>query len=237
MGPASGGGGNAGGSIPPGSTISAKALEIRPVAAKQGNAFVRRHHYSGKVVPNSQIHLGVYLAGRLEGVMQFGPPLDKSKVIGLVRNTSWNGFLELNRLAFSEQLPRNSESRAIGVACKILRKRYPHIEWVLSFADGTQCGDGTIYRAAGFVLTQIKKNSSMWRNKRTGERRQDMQFFHTNTLHEKRSGEWEKIPGFQLRYIRFLNPDARKRLAAPELPFSAIAEAGAGMYRGTKRAK
>jgi hypothetical protein len=38
-----------------------------------------------------------------------------------------------------------------------------------------------------------------------------------------------------LRYIYFLNPDAKDRLTVPILPFSAIDEAGAGMYKGKQR--
>lgn len=94
--------------------------------------------------------------------MQFGPSLDKRNLQHLVRDTPWNGFLELNRLAFDERLPRNSESRALGVAFRMIRTQYPHVQWIVSFADGTQCGDGTIYRAAGFVLTSIKKNTTIW---------------------------------------------------------------------------
>jgi len=89
--------------------------------------------------------------------------MGKSNILGLVRDTAWNGFLELNRLAFSEALPRNSESRALSIALRMIKKHYPHIEWVISFADGCQCGDGTIYRAAGFVLTGIKLNKSLLR--------------------------------------------------------------------------
>lgn len=141
---------------------TAKDLHIAPISAKDANALVKRVHYSGKVVNNSQLHLGVFMDGRLEGAMQFGPSLDKRKLQGLVEGTPWNGFIELNRMAFKDTLPRNSESRAISVAFKIMRKHYPHIEWVVSFADGTQCGDGTIYRASGFVLTGIKKNNQIW---------------------------------------------------------------------------
>ena len=50
--------------------------------------------------------------------------------------------------------------------------------------------------------------------------------------------KWEKIKGYQLRYIYFLNPAARQRLTVPVLPFSKIDEMGAGMYKGQpKRAK
>ncbi|WP_370118360.1 hypothetical protein [Bradyrhizobium sp. USDA 329] len=103
--------------------------------------------------------------------MTFGPSMDKSNIQALVRDTSWNGFLELNRLAFSEALPRNSESRALAVAMRMIKKHYLDIEWVISFANGCQCGDGTIYRAAGFVLTGIKSNKSLLRLPARGYRR------------------------------------------------------------------
>lgn len=141
--------------------MSAKAIEVKPVAAKYANALVRRVHYSGKVVPNSQLHLGVFYNGRLEGCMQYGPSFDKRKLQGLVAGTGWNDFIELNRMAFSDRLPRNSESRAIAVGIRMIKKHYPYIKWIVSFADATQCGDGTIYRASGFVLTGIKKNRSI----------------------------------------------------------------------------
>lgn len=43
---------------------------------------------------------------------------------------------------------------------------------------------------------------------------------------------WEPLKGFQLRYIYFIDPEARKRLTVPNLPFSEIKKRGAGMYRG-----
>ena len=42
------------------------------------------------------------------------------------------------------------------------------------------------------------------------------------------------IPGFQLRYMYFIDPKCRKRLTVPEIPFSRIDELGAGMYKGEK---
>lgn len=147
----------------------AKDIILRPIDSKTANGFVRQVHYSGKVVNNSQLHIGVYYHGRLEGALQFGPSLDKRKIKGLVKETGWNEFIELNRLAFTDTLPRNSESRAIAVSVRLLRKYAPHIKWVITFADATQCGDGTIYRASGFVLTGIKPNTQIWEAP-TGER-------------------------------------------------------------------
>lgn len=216
--------------------VSAKDIVVKPIKASAANELVKRIHYSGKVVNNSSLHFGVFLNDKLEGAMSFGSPMDKRKVLPLVEGTQWNGMLELNRMAFSDVLPRNSESRAISIAVRLIKKHYPHIEWVISFSDGSQCGDGTIYRASGFVLTQIKENSQIRINPKTGEPMQSMAAFHAGE--SRNFSKWEKIKGYQLRYIYFLNKDARQRLTVPILPFSKIDEMGAGMYKGKpKRGK
>lgn len=213
---------------------SAKDIRVAPILAADANRLVRRLHYSGKVVPNSQVHLGVFLGGRLEGVMQFGPSMDKRKTVALVSDTSWNGFIELNRMAFSERLPRNSESRAISVAMRLIRKSYPHISWVISFADGCQCGDGAIYRASGFLLTGIKKNTGQRKDPETGEVFSQITFSAHRPDEKDRWKRMEVLSGYQLRYIYFLEPSARERLTVPVIPFSRIDEMRARMYKGQK---
>jgi len=140
----------------------AKNITIQAISPKNANAIIKRLHYSGKVVNNSQLHFGVFLHGRCGGALQFGPSLDKRKLISLVKDTKWNEFIELNRMALADWLPRNGESRSIGLCMKVLKKNYPHLKWVVSFADATQCGDGTIYRASNFILTGIKTNTQIW---------------------------------------------------------------------------
>ena len=139
----------------------AKDVIIKVIPASIANEFIKKHHYSGKVVNNSSLHFGAFLDGALHGVMSYGPSMDKSKLIGLVEGTGWNEFLELNRMAFDEYLPRNSESRCISQSIRLIKKNAPQIKWIVSFADGCSCGDGTIYRASNFVLTQIKENSQL----------------------------------------------------------------------------
>ena len=214
----------------------AKELVVKFIAKKDADRIVKRNHYSGKVCNNSQLNFGVFYQGRLEGALQFGPPIDRRKVIGLVRDTQWHDFIELNRMAFSERLPRNSESRAISICFRLIKKYYPNIEWVLSFSDATRCGDGTIYRAAGFVLTQINRNSSIIK---LPDGTVTASITYTAGKNILKTGGAATLPegaeyldGFQLRYIYFIQPAARERLTVPIIPFSAIAEAGATMYKG-----
>jgi hypothetical protein len=230
---------------------TAKDIRVAFINAADATALVKRVHYSGKVVQNSQLHFGVFLDGKLEGAMQFGPSMDKRHIQGLVADTPWHSFIELNRRAFSDKLPRNSESRAIGVAMRMLRKHYPQLQWVVSFADGTQCGDGTIYRASGFVLTGITKNSTIyefpdgervsnlaiktgreWQRKRFGK-----EIYGEEALREAKRLGAKPVAGYMLRYIYFLDPTARERLTVPVIPFSEIQRRGASMYRGQKREK
>ncbi len=206
---------------------SAKSIIIKSISAAAASKVVKQIHYSGKTAAISQLHLGVFLNDSLEGVMQFGPPIDRRKLLPLVKGTKFNDFLELNRMAFSDKLPRNSESRAMAIAFKLIKKNYPHIEWIISFADGTQCGDGTIYRAAGFVLTQIKKNTTI-------KKLADGTIAASHGTSKKDFTDSKTLDGFQLRYIYFLNKDAQSRLTVPIIPFTKIDEMGATMYKGQR---
>ena len=207
-----------------------KEIELKVIPAKIANDFIKKHHYSGKVVNNSFLHFGAFLDKRLHGVMSFGHSLDKAKIQKLVKNTGWNEFCELNRMAFDDYLPRNSESYCIGKALRLLKKNAPHLKWVISFADGCSCGDGTIYRASNFVLTQIKKNSTMWINDK-GDKVQNMSFATNPALNKK---DFKRLDGYMLRYVYFLDKKCIKDLTCEIIPFSKIKEMGAGMYKGVK---
>lgn len=200
------------------------------IPASLGNDFIRKNHYSGTAVPYSILHFGCFLDQRLHGVLQYGKSIDKRKVIGLVDtglsvDQGWNCFLELNRMAFDEHLPRCSESRCIAVSIRLIKKHAPHIKWLLSFADGTQCGDGTIYRASGFKLCGINKNSTIYK----------LADGTTRAKHGTSKGNFEgakKMDGFQLRYIYLI--DKNCKITVPILKFEDIDKAGAGMYKGEK---
>lgn len=215
----------------------AKEILVKVIPSKVANAFVKKHHYSGKVVPNSKLHFGCFLDDNLHGVMSYGTSMQKDKVIGLVAPTLWNEMLELNRMAFDDYLPKYSESRCIAISIKLLKKNAPHIKWILSYADGCQCGDGTIYRASGFKLVGLKENKTMLRMP-NGDIMADKTLNNSNYKKIGQSATyWKKrgakaIEGNQFRYIYLI--DKSCKITVPILPFSKIDEMGAGMYKGEK---
>jgi len=233
-----------------------KDIIVKIIPAKIANEFIKKYHYSEKVVIGGNgVHFGCFLDNKLHGVLSFGNPLDKRKILPLVKDTKWNEMLELNRMAFDDWLPKNSESRCLSISIKLLKKNAPHIKWILSFADGTQCGDGTIYRASGFNLTAIKKNNQLIKTS-------DGKIVHKHSLNQVNfKGEggdknfkasnllqltngsystkkyfeaigktYEPLIGFQLRYIYLI--DKTCKITVPILPFSKIDEMKAGMYKG-----
>ena len=232
----------------------AKEIIIKVIPSKIANDFIRKHHYSGKVVQKSNLHFGAFLDGGLHGVLSYGSSLDKAKMVKLVEGTGWNEFLELNRMAFDDYLPRNSESYCIAKTLKLINKNAPQIKWVVSFADGCSCGDGTIYRASNFVLTAIKENFNLCQLP-SGEKIHKMTLESNPTTPRKELGGkcyyditggkfnfkqyvnyvgGEILKGYQLRYVYFIDKSYRKRLTVQEIPFSKIDEVGAGMYKGER---
>ena len=102
----------------------AKEIIVKVIPSKIANEFVKKHHYSGKTVSNSSLHFGCFLDNKLHGVLSYGSPLDKSKVLPLVQPSLWNEMLELNRMAFDDYLPKYSESRCIAISIKLIKKTH-----------------------------------------------------------------------------------------------------------------
>lgn len=225
----------------------AKQIIVKVIPSKLANDFVRKHHYSGKTAATAELHFGAFLCGRIIGVVQYGRPINKYLHINIVRGTLWHEFLELNRMVMIDNTPRNSESRVLGITFKLLKKRAPHIKWVITFADAIQCGDGIIYRASGFKLLAINKSQQLYelpngekmhlmglQGGEYGKHRKAMlksgytsaKKYMTEVLLGK------QVKGQQIKYIRLLH--AGLQLNKDILPFSKIDEMGARMYKGKR---
>lgn len=157
----------------------AKDVQLRVIPARVANPFIRAHHYSGKVVANSQLHFGAFMGWRLHGVMSYGPSMDKRKMLGLVRGTTWDGFLELNRMAFDSALRgpivARPPSRSRHPVREDRRGRRGHVQGRARH-EGVQARDaGRQWRHAVIAHEQCARSPS-------GRRRRDSDLHSSMTL-------------------------------------------------------
>lgn len=117
--------------------------------------FVEKH-YAHRAVPIS-VAYGEYKLNSvrtLVGAISFGKPASPSLCVGVCGKENSHRIYELNRLWMSEECPKNSESRFIGWALRVLKKQHP--DWILvSYADTGQNHTGAIYRATGWIYTGL----------------------------------------------------------------------------------
>lgn len=214
-----------------------KDYKVNFIKSYTAREFIKKWHYSKKVTMNSQIHFGAYKENTLIGVLQYGPSTDKRRMAQNL-NLGVNDFLELNRMALINSAPKNAESRIIGITIKMIKRHYPNIKAILSFADACQCGDGTIYRAANFKLLDIKINNSLLVSP-DGNKIISDKTLNDHIINGKRGTSYYKnvlgykpLKGFQFKYIYFIDKSLEKNyklIAFNDIPKECR------MYLGTKR--
>ena len=124
-------------------------LRFEVVEKKTAAMAYSKWHYFGDKGFLASVNFGVFFEGRLVGAISYGIP-NAPKMKGLFDMKSQKYFLELTRLALSEECPKNSESRTIAITIKLLRKLRPDIKGIITYADTKQGHTGVIYKASGF---------------------------------------------------------------------------------------
>lgn len=202
--------------------FGSKDFYVAQIPCKDAKAIITRFHYSKRVVNNSYIHLGVYLEGALEGVLQFGYALCPARAGKVVQGTVQGEYLELNRMWLSESAPRNSESKAISYAIKYIKRACPTVAWIQSFADERCGGLGVVYQAANFVYIgshittfyelggEVYHKMLLTAHKKCGARGRYL---------KDNIDRAEKKSFKQFRYVFFIKRNWMKRLNMKVLPY------------------
>lgn len=202
-----------------GATDFAVALLDRQIA----NGIIIANHYSRRVYRASTLHLGVWIGGRLLGVLQYGFAMNPASADSVVAGTLMNEYLELNRMWLHDAAPRNSESRALACSIRLIRRVRPAVKWIQSFAD-ERCGlFGTVYQAAGFTF-HGEHRGIFWEL--------DGNWFHNSLMTNRKTASTPRAAHLlanrdravrhdlrQFRYLRFLQQRFAKACRHPVRPF------------------
>ena len=191
-----------------------------PIPISVARKLVEQNHYLRSLPGGTQLALGVFFAGRLSGVITFGAGSYNSP--SLADGATAGDCLTLTRLWLSDDLPKNSESRVLGIALKTLAKN-TSLKFVVTYADPAVGHLGVIYQATNWLYVGLSKSTAYYD---LG----DGKLAHCLTVsgsHGSRSmkylndqGVFPKIT-FQPpkhRYVYFLDPTWRPRLKVPVLP-------------------
>jgi len=123
-------------------------MSLVECAAKEADEVIRSHHYSGKSTPNR--FKSFRINGGL-GYIQLGygiKPAQKHTISPLIVK---GNFAEFDRMWLSDELPKLSESRAIGLLLSYLKKTMPELKFIITYADESAGNIGTIYQATNAI--------------------------------------------------------------------------------------
>ena len=201
-------------------------LFVRIGNREQVGEVIKANHYSGTVVWSSNLHLFIFWQDAIIGAMQFGPAMNPASGANIVSGATADEWLELNRLALSDDKPEHAASRSIAYGIRCIRAMRPRVKWIQSFAD-ERCGKlGAIYQACSFVYCGVHVGRFF---------ELDGEMFHQSAWGRKDKRGWgigPKLTRFnenrdravkktfkQYRYIKFIDTRYRKRLLLTSLPY------------------
>ena len=198
-------------------------MYIKEIDRELANGVIEKNHYSHKYYNNSYIHLGVYLHNEFVGVLQYGYAMNPSSGSKIVSGTSNKQYLELNRMWLSDVAPRNSESMAISCSIKYLKRRYPIVKWIQSFADERCGGLGIVYQACSFsyygehLSTFWELDGELYHNTvATACKEKAGSVGYYKFKNEKNKDKIKKVSLRQFRYIKFIDQRWKKKCLLKE---------------------
>lgn len=182
------------GSIP----ISPLQLKLQLINHASAKYIYAKYHYLGNAGLMSSHNWGVFFDGECLGAISYGVPNAKNCFPHYTQETQCK-WLELKRLALSDILPKNSESRVIAVSIRLLHAQRPNIFGIVTYADTAQNHTGAIYRASGFTYCGLTapKTDLYINGKKFGKQR--------GAKYSELGGEWRRRSQKHL-FVKIISP-------------------------------
>lgn len=144
-------------------------IRIRKIDKSAAEDMIIKNHYSHKW-SLCQVAYGIFFYTDKEsqffdapeelliGCMVFGQPVGRSAAKSVSKLITINEVFELTRLWCADGYGRNIESYSLSKGLELLRKDFPHIKAIITYADVEQNHRGIIYQACNF---HYQGNSSL----------------------------------------------------------------------------
>ncbi|MFC2000145.1 DNA methyltransferase [Chloroflexota bacterium] len=215
----------------PGSTPRAalQSLQVKPIPVMVAKELLEREHYLHSLPGGTKLTFGIFCNQRLMGALALGagPPL----AYRLVNGATLDDCVALTRLWLSDELPRNSESRVLGIVLRALR-RNTSLKFLISYADPSVGHLGTIYWASNWLYTGLSEAMPLY-DLGDGIARHSRSVGHSYGSHSlkylARNGAKVKLvpQAAKHRYIYFLDRSWQCHLKVSILPYPRKEESNA----------
>jgi hypothetical protein len=195
--------------------------EVRPIPFRSAKILLTERHYLHSMPGGTYLAFGVFKHKRLLGAITLG--VGPKNAHRLVANATPVDLLVLSRLWLSDELPSNSESFVIGQVLQAIR-RHTDVKFAVTYADPSKGHVGTIYQASNWLYTGRSQSMPVY-DLGDGIHHHSRTLSHVYGTH---SLAYFRAKGINIRtisqsskhrYVYFLNPSWRNRLAVPILPY------------------
>lgn len=134
-------------------------VDVKRVTRQQCSNFILNIHYA-KRFPSVSFAFGLFVYGKLEGVVTYGTPPSAPLRRGVCGDSFKTNVIELNRLVLMNN-ERNHASMLVGRSMRMMRG--DHI--IISYADTSQGHVGYIYQATNFIYCGLSAKRTDWKIK------------------------------------------------------------------------
>jgi len=156
-------------------TFSFKDVSIQEVDNKTALIFLTLFHYKENQRAAPGMKIGAYLDGKLIGLAVYSSV--SRQEIATSMGCKPKEILELSRFCIHPNYHKNNfGSWLLAQSRESIKKEYPYVRGIVTFADTTLDHQGTIYKAAGYSFVSEVSEDYHYRHKDTGH------FMHKRTL-------------------------------------------------------
>lgn len=232
-----------------------KYVSVRQIEKSIAENIIVKNHYTHKW-SLCQVAYGIFYITEIDsqffdekeekliGCIVFGQPVGRSAAESISECIKINEVFELTRLFIFDGIDygTNMESYCLSQSIKLLKRDFPHIKALITYADGEQGHKGIIYQACGFYyqgnsalalmpnysVSLIGPPNYKWIHSRTIS----STYGSHNVEHLKRKiGHtfWRKKESSKHRYVWFLcdkveKKNIMKKLKHPFMPYPKVAK-------------
>ena len=138
--------------------IPVSKMTMKSISTKVAREYISTFHYSQSTPDSSRFIYAGFLGEKLAGIVVFAMGANDAQYKALIPDIKEGEYVELARLWSPDSMPKNTESRLIGMALKMLPLE---IKLVMSFSDEKQNHIGTIYQATNWYYCGMTGGGNM----------------------------------------------------------------------------